>query len=436
MRPGIYRKGNQAIVVEKADLTQMQSSIEKIKQAGYRIPAWMEHPGRKEPLAYPIKADDAEAIQQAESDPYFSGWVESGTLDQTSMFHVDIDPEESIGKRLEKTGTYVSPQFGRFKLPDGTILENALHHIALTRNPVNPKQSSDFIPKKSESGVDHRSDSEQNSSPLQMSKISEALDDDEILRFSLGDAAVPNQQTPNSNGTTDQGTGNLLAKLTEALQAMGIQLAADSPILKDPESMGRVLSMIVDMTAQASRNVGMQANQMGGNPNQPPTEQATVIAMSKETPETPEVKTPVDDINVVQMSQLKTTVVAQQSRIDSLMAEISNNRRKSYNDRIDACVRSGRCSSAKGEALKNTASTYQFSGTGDDKSELDTILGLIEEYPEGAMFTPDERAKQFSEKEIPISGTSQFFHNAEVDDARVNAIVDEYCSKVNPVTGK
>ena len=260
-----------------------------------------------------------------------------------------------------------------------------------------------------------------------------------VIRFSLGDAEVPQPamqgqqgqpgQTPQA-GNDPQGDA-LKTKLAEALQAMGITLSPDSPILLDTESMSRVLSMVVSMTADAAEKNKRNATAQGGSNPSGLSEQATVIAMSTTTetttgtttaPVTPEIQ---NDPRVTQMSN---TILAQQARIDKLSQQFTIQGRQSYNDRITKCVKQGQCAKSRADELLTVANVFQFSDTaGDSKSELDIELAVYERLPIGACLNDSERIKQFSITETAVNQMSGFYAgDAEPDVARVDALMAEY----------
>jgi hypothetical protein len=233
---------------------------------------------------------------------------------------------------------------------------------------------------------------------------------DSEKQLSNGDAVTPTEDKLQ----TTQASTNLIAQLKEAMKAMGIDVADDSPILQDVDAMSKVLSLLIEQMAGASKNIS--------DPSQiSPNEQATVIAMSTETKT--EVTPPVDSEKVIQMSA---ALVTQKGIIDQLLVEATNSRKQGYLSRIDALVRSGRCKKDKADAFRTEVGTYQFSVGATGQSALDMKLELLEELPEGAVLSAHEKIAQFSINETAVSGTSQFFTGAEeVSDERVNQILNE-----------
>lgn len=442
MKPGSYNKGQNQFAVSANDLKEMHTGISDLKQAGYKVPVWMEHPSTSDRLAYPVKAD-SDLVKKYENDIWFAGWLEDGKINDDGMMDLILDTPDELGKKLVHTGTFVSPQFGEWTDDDGKAWSNLVHHVALTRNPVNKSQTNSFQEVSSENleaGLDHPNFPVQNRTQLIRMSLAEAYSSgSKVIRFSLGDADVPQPAMQGQQGQPGQAPqagadpqGDALkTKLTEALQAMGITLSPDSPILIDVESMSRVLSMVVSMTADAAEKAKRNATSQGGSNPSGLSEQATVIAMSTTTemttgttiaPVTPEVH---NDPRVTQMSN---TILAQQARIDKLSQQFTVQGRQAYSDRIGKCVKQGQMPKARADELLSVANVFQFSDTaGDSKSELDIELVVCERLPIGACLNDNERIKQFSITETAVNQMSGFYAgDAEPDAARIDSLMAEY----------
>lgn len=484
IRPGIFQKGDNQFLVTSEDVKKIGESVAVLTEAGYRIPLWLEHPSVNDRLAYPVSANDKDLISQAEKDPWFAGWLVSSSLDETEMLNVQLDVPDELGSRLANVGTFVSPQFGRCDSFDKTIsaqLPLGLHHLALTRNPVNTAQSRQFVPvKKSENSEPALDDfSKVDQTPMQTRQLSltEVFSQASELRFSLSDAVI---NTPGSegaiSGSSSQQAGasgnnglpipqsapqdveaRLKQKLQEALQALGININPDSPVLNDAEGLTRVLRVFADVEGETLERI---KNSSGSGPmgsGDPYSEQSTVIAMSKTTetetkPTTPQAPAaPVAPATVavdpVQFSQMKealinqdTLVKSQQAQISSLVGLVTSQKKAQYEGRILQLSKTGRITQAQAQALGEKAGVYQFSAGSAEtaKSELDIALEIYEGLPQGAVVPlndPKFNLAQFGIGEIGNLGAetplSPMTPAAEPSEERVNQIIAEHFPGVN-----
>jgi len=447
LKPNLYVKGDNAFVVSDADINEINESVPRLQSLGYRIPFWMEHPKLSERAAFPIKATDTAMINAAESDPWFSGWVRKVHKDDKSEIHVELEVPDEMGTRLTNTGSYVSPQFGQWIDDEGVKHKNVLHHVAATRKPVNPNQLKKFTTvalsavdtEKADLGIDTILKPADNPAQPRRFTLAEAAEAGiQVFCFSLGDTmpaggnAEKDQlsQSPTPGQPSGQQDSDIKSRMQQAMQILGVQVDPNSPIMQNADSMSKFLSMLLTLQTEA---MGTLKSADAGNSNSELSEQATVIAMSKENENV--VVTPVqaqDDTRIVQMSQ---TLVAQEDKIRvmsqtnaALMGRVTSTMRADYMRRIDALKASGRSDVAIHTELTNMATAFQFSADSDpDKSELEFKIGVYEKLPEGAYWTTDEKIRVMSLQETKMADLSGgFFGNTVVTNDRVNEILQEY----------
>ena len=476
LAPGVYRKNDEELVLTENDIEQIFNSVSALESNQYRIPLWLEHPFLSDRLAYPVRNDNAEMVQSVESDPWFAGWLSGAFVDDAHMLHVEMDiPNEELGMRLEKIGTYVSPQFGRNDSFDSNIAKETpfgLHHVALTRNPVNKNQSNKFHKKNSEVGLDDLSGVSHTPIQVKQMSLTDACKQGiESFRFSLSDIVtnVPNASNANldvsgtaTNNNVDQ-AANLKTKLQAALQALGVTMAPDSAVLDDADGMSRLLSVLADVEGDAINKANAASS--GGNTD-PYSEQSTVIAMSTNNastndgkgtstgtvavvpPQAPTgVQAPSDHpaVDPVQFSEMKSALVNQDQIIKSQTAQIAgltnlvtNQRKEAYQSRIRQLSETGRITVDQAKALEAQVGTYQFSATAssDQQSSLDVALGIYESLPIGAQIplSGQQMSQQgFQETGILSMGTSlsRMGESNDVSEERANEIMKEYCNLAN-----
>lgn len=92
-----------------------------------------------------------------------------------------------------------------------------------------------------------------------------------------------------------------------------------------------------------------------------------------------------------QMSQPSPTELAMQRRLTQFA-------QKELNDRINSAMRSGRCTPATAEKLRQQANQFQFSADADTDPILEAKLALIEEMPAGAVWDEKEKITQMAQQ--------------------------------------
>lgn len=425
LKPGLFRKGENRYLVSEHDIDAIVATVPQIKEAGYRVPIYVEHPSTKDRLAFPIKTSNAALVAEVENDPYFHGWLDSVELDENKGLHLNMDVDDGFGSKLAKKGTFVSPQFGRWKDDEGKVWDMALHHVSVVRNPVNKNQSAKF----EKTAVDGHLVSGGESTPVQMSLLEAIESGTEVFVFGINDmdGSQPGSPNPTTDGNSPAGTNpdeQGIQRVLQALQALGITIAPDSPLAHDLGALSDMLSSAGRANESASKKALTSAS-AGNNPNT--QEQAAVIAMSQNTPATPApAATPAvgqDETRIAQMSQ---ALLAQDAQIKALVGIASSAKKSGYMSRIDALVKSGRLTPAASEKLKTEVGTFQFSMSAPDaETPLDVKLAIYEDLPAGAVLSEDQKIKQFAITETPVNQVSGFFSgNSEPERVQTEAGVD------------
>lgn len=453
----VYQKNRNAWVVSADEVAEMNRSVSEIQSRGFRIPVWMEHPAVTDWRSFPIPEEKAE---EAEKDPWFVGWVTSGNIGTDGTLNLDFSADDGLAERLKGIGTFVSPQYGQFD-KNGPKLRQAVHHLALTRNPVNTHQTNRFTPveENSKISLDQTPESEQG---IRQMSLTDALAVGAPVRFSMNDAVTPSSnpsvgQQSGSNSQQANPHDDAKQRFIEALAALGISVDPNSPIQADSRVLSRLTSMLADMTSDAADRQ-MQTLQSTTNPNGGTSngysQQATVVAMSKTdtnqnvtqpaapapqvSSQTASAAVPAnfDMAQVVRMSQV---MAEQEGHIKTLQAQnaglmnmVTQQTRKTYQDRINGLRNTGRITADDANALETLATTFQFSATsGDSKSELDIRLEVYEKLPANALSPVGNAALQTVQMsgytETPVTQTnSQFFSDNEPTDDRAKQILAEF----------
>ncbi|MEM4360041.1 MAG: hypothetical protein QXT45_05895 [Candidatus Bilamarchaeaceae archaeon] len=430
IRPGEYRKGNQVILVTDKDVKTLSESVKSLINSGYRIPAWMEHPSVTDRRAYPVRSEDHELVQRIENDPWFAGWVEDATVGSDGTLYLTAHYKNELGQALANVGTYVSPQFGRFYDPENQVeLPVAIHHLAITRNPVNTSQTPEFR----KTSIDR---SYQFSDTVKVLSLTESVMESPVVMNQTDQPPVPNgpnqaaptPQAPNNGQPQEQPAKDAREALLEALRAFGISLDEGSSVVSNEELLSRLLSLLGDYLVQKSREQTLDSpsnNKLnGGNV----TSQPTVVSMSTDMTDI--------DRRIVQLSQTlvaqEETIKALKSQNESLMSLVTQQAREKYLERIRKVKETFRCPASAAAELESLATAYQFSANDTGKSELDIKLEVYESLPPNAAFGGAYAERmQFSGDKVAVASTatnniSSFFSNGELPESRVDEILKEY----------
>lgn len=413
LRAGLYRKGGDEIEVTPEDITALNQDTKLLESRGYRAPFWVEHPGKGERKAAPIKLGTAMAAE-VERDPFFAGWVKSHVFGDDGTVRVEVQPDsEQQASKLIESGGFVSAQWGPFKDDEGNKYGQVFHHHALTRKPVNKQQSTTFEPV---TAPVNRIKAAEMTEPVRFSldDIVEDESEDGIVRFADDEDGDDGTQ---SKGDDDKCT-EACQKALKGLEAYGVTVAQDSPLAKHREGLADLLSTVSRMAAYQEREKESMSKETkgSGNGTASVSESPVVVQMSEEGAPAGETPKPAhtNPDQVVQMSEF----TALQARSKRLEAIATDNARRDYARRIDAVVKSGRCTTERAKSLTDLANTHQFSDS-TDKTELDIRLETIEELPAGAVWTDEQKVQQFSAEELPHS---PFFSNSdEPSDEEIDA---------------
>lgn len=142
---GTYHKGGTTIRVSPDDLRTAIESHGKIVAKGYKIPVIIEHSAHDDKNGLPFKSK-SQQMSIRDLAKYQEGWSDTLRLNDAGEIEADIDVRGRDGlKLIQEVGTYISPQFGRWKDPEtGEELPMAVTHLALTPFPVAINQNPEF----------------------------------------------------------------------------------------------------------------------------------------------------------------------------------------------------------------------------------------------------------------------------------------------------
>lgn len=191
-----------------------------------------------------------------------------------------------------------------------------------------------------------------------------------------------------------ESTEALRGKLKSALKALGMQIADDSAIGDDPETLA-------DMLGNLARHVEYRCRRMRHSESDYP------MAFSE---------------NEAEMTAEQTTQLSElQSQNTALMGEVTRTRQADYERRISACEKSGRCGPDRAGKLRDLAGQYQFSES-SQPGHLDIELEVVESLPPGAVWTDEQKVQQFSVRPEP---DGSFFTGEDVTEEEAEKLADE-----------
>lgn len=374
LKPGSFRVSEtEGVTFGKSDLERMVSEFDAMRAAGLAVPVPWEHPDINDPNCAPIPEKEREQFKSK----FNAGWVERLFIEGDELkAEVDIPLEDDAAK-LEKVGTFVSPQIGSFVAGDSSQWKNVVKHLALTTKPVNADQSRKFTP---------------------VPVLSLSRD----VSFSIAD------QMPDESGQ-EEGAGNegeevskqgdgegkedpQIEEFRQAMLSIGVTLPAKFKLSGD-------LPVLVAAVVNAAKRGNDMSKEQGTGTK---TETPALVSMSREDHEA-----------------LKNTA-AQNA---ALIAEVTKTRRAGYVSRIEAAFNSGRCSKATADGLTQLASAFNFSVGSEQKGELDLKLELIEQNPEGTFWSDAEKVQNLSIREVNPSALS--FSGDGLSDEEADKLVDK-----------
>lgn len=423
------------------DLKTAHESYKKMLSYGYRSPVIIEHANQNDPHGLPVKQEQISARDKAK---YQAGWGEDVVFGIDGSLDVIADIKTRDGNKLAKeVGTYLSPQFGPWKVPDtGEILPMAITHFAMTPVPVDIGQSSEwkelpenaqvidaiqlsqqvtfsmagFIPEKKPGDRPDTGDTDKNNDGVVDGQVpgkpgSAPGDSGDVDPDDDGDVdSDVGGQIPGDNG-------QVWAQIIAALKLSGVILPDSVNPINNPHALLAGLMTCAHHTQKADAQQVAQPdpmqqvqNQMPGqDPRMAGTKQENMFTMSQSTDNkgpngTPNVTTNATPAAPV-LPDIKTLpeYIQMSQTNQALSAELTTLKREKYNGRIDKLVETFRVTKDKADEFRKTVGTYQFSagGSSTDFVRLDAQLEFAESLPEGAVWTADERVKQMSITEEP-----------------------------------
>lgn len=403
LAPGVYAPPDGRVIkVTPEDVKNVCEGFKKQLAEGHEVGLlYNDHP--EDEMSGP--ATTLANKQELRDYAYFAGGIaDEAFISKSGKLVVGFSVEDDKqAERLLKTKVRVSPAYGPLDLSKagGSQFPMALHHVAITRRPVQKVQES-FADKPlvslseaiSEvvclSEYDYYPDSEENlETPVveladNMDKTSTTPKKKKTSKPSSGDPKSQEKSKSDSsnsftsekpeegnsdnefdNSTEDEDEALLDPKAQESnlslqeeeriLIGWGINLATDSVLKSKPEILRSVLAAINEAFADQSYQIPVKSVI-------PMSEAATPAA----TPETnPEVVKLSEQVDVLKETCKK------------LVGVVEETRKHGYKARIDECVKTGRCDADKGAKLHALVDAYKFSWE-QGGSELDFRLSEIE----------------------------------------------------------
>lgn len=363
-----------------------------MKSRNMRVPVPWEHPHRDDPEGYPVDGNDSVRLRNRELARLNAGWVDDLSIDETGTLKATLDiPREEDASRLSQIGSFVSPQFGRWKEYD-----SAITHLALTNHPVNTDQASHFAPQEQLSILDVVYEH-----PVQMS-LANLLDSPHQFGDAEEDVSImENDQKPDYASLEDKPNDDAdcekhCDRLKHSLMLHGVDVRDE--IAKDPEVLHDLLIAVTSHHNEKREEKEKQKKEDSAedrsltpgdgetSTDAPIEEESTVVTMSEKDVQTQLSALQVDRRNLAKLN-------------NKLMGEVTQQKRAGYQDRIESLVNSGRCTPQRAESLKGLVGTYQFSEHADGFPELDLRLEILEESREGSAWDNQTQVQQFSVSE-------------------------------------
>lgn len=441
MRPGLYFKGDRSILLDEPTLKRWVENYRSLSSAGYKIPVWYEHPAvTDKKRAYPVR--DPEHIREVESDPLFAGWVEDITYDPDSkvVSHAVRTGSDELARKLTTTGTFVSPQFGKWVDEDGKEWDSCVHHVALTTKPVAENQNQRFTWASSLRDQLSRGIPGQCPDICQLS-LGDSLE--EILKFALQGICQMGYSLDHSNPEKESEAGmvkeqkdnpqSVRESFVASLENFGILLKPDSPLMENPELLGRLVAMIAEHCGRKAEENLQQATPERKNPQ---TAELTMPMSQNDTPKPDEAE---------RISQLQEKLRQQESQSQRLLEQNRKLRAEQFSRDVEEAkkqvkhlLETGRCNKVQHDRLLaflggppvEGVSAIQFSDDDSHQSAFADVLKEIRvrgENPEGTFFPLEGRkVDQFS-----FSNSSEFFQmeDAPLPEDKEKALIDRLCPR-------
>ncbi len=424
--PGEFFTPRGKIRVTDADYDEFIAAWNDMAATSIRVPVPFAHPKPTDLMGFPVASNNQAEIEKRNNDKFTAGWVKDLFRDPTDgKFKVRFDVlRDEDAERIEKVGGFVSPQFGEYTNPEtGKKYPKAITHVAITCRPVNPKQSANFTP----AVVAMSLDEALAEGPVQaITQMAEEYSEDTDDLYDEHGNGIDDEDEPKPG----EKKPSTLEKLRECLKAHhNISLPEGwSPAQKNAM---KTLLAAAESSALAERGAGGQQVEGGKQPGkdgkngQKLRTEPTVLVMSQMSQDAQaKIKVAIEGGSITQeqadtfmelaktlqlsldaekppaapptspqtqMSQPSPTELAMQRRLTQFA-------QKELNDRINSAMRSGRCTPATAEKLRQQANQFQFSADADTDPILEAKLALIEEMPAGAVWDEKEKITQMAQQ--------------------------------------
>lgn len=385
IRPGVFRKGSEEFFVSEADIAAWVDGFRKMREEKLAVPVPWEHPGQDDPEYRPLTEKDKARL----ATKLNAGFVEDLRIAEDGTLQAVLDVTDEDAARLESVGTFVSPNFGKFKDSSGRWWDKAISHIALTTKPVNVEQTRKF-------------------SRVNVSELNRTVS------FSMADKV--DMKTKDDAPADDKDKGLILPGQegdAETMKALIGQFAAMGIVLPTTIKLSGDLNVLLAAVATAgkAKSEGKAMGDAAKVPGKPVEEKPATVQMSREEFE-----------KVTAMSQ---SVADLQAQNESLIAELTASKKAALLGRINVAFDSGRCTKPRADKLREAAGTYAFSR---EPSEVERALELIEEMPAGACWSDEEKTAAFSSegvREVKPSG----FYKSQLDDEEAEKLIAQLAGR-------
>lgn len=374
IRPGIYSKKlpnaegkieNFYFEFSPEQVKELGPETKRLIQDGYKIPFWSEHYPKSDPKAFPVHKNESEKIAEYENDPFFLGWLDEETdcrLAEGDVLEVPLNVSDEWAGKLQKSGGYVSQQFGVWEPEQGKTYKG-ITHVALVRDPVHKTQSNKFtLPE-----------------DVEVVPLDELSQMSQIIQFGLDDKME-------YMNDLESGSSDMMSE--KLLKSLGIEIGSDSPLAKNQAFCEALVDFVTKF---------MLGKKSDSKNSKEPTlqETPTVISMSEETPNEPQVS--VQEFKELKelVTQMSNTIEAQKSDLATQAAQLTSAKRERAVARIQQCVAAGKMKADKAKTLTADLENWQFSNTAQDVP-MEEQIKFHEELPEGTFWDEEQRTEHMN----------------------------------------
>jgi hypothetical protein len=414
IKPGVYYpSGGEPREVTRSEIDRWNANHARLTAKGYRVPLWMQHPGKDERKSWPMTEAKAKELN-VESDPWFIGFLDGFEVDKESGL-LSLEYTEQDGRKAKALSTMnasVSPQFGPWKDDEKEDYDGIVGHVAVTKKPVNKDQLDRFEsvtektlafglpeevcvfgmddevpPEKSKKfkkrPVDDKLADPQNSDPASTDEQPDEEESGDPINDENGDG-VPDEQQKEASPEVVQAATDLVLSLLKTM------------------TQEQLMSALKGLLDNATATSGQDGE--GEDTDSDPDFQTSPVTVSMSEDDMAEI----DDLKA-QVQQFGDREAASQKRITALRLKDFNREQGLTRAGIESAVGEGRMSVADGKKLVDELATFQFSEENENGEAgiagINQRLEWSKSIPKGTFFSDQQRVQQFGYTTVPVQQT-------------------------------